>query len=339
MSRTVLSGLQVADPSLEADIKSRLAVVESELAEAVQLDEGMLDDPTPLAESAAYLLAAGGKRFRPMMVLTAGYFGDPMDERLISGSVAMELTHLASLYHDDVIDEADSRRGTPSANTRWSNTIAILTGDFLFARASEMMAALGVEPTRILASTIATLTDGQIREVSVAGRTDQSVDFYMGTIRRKTSALIAASARLGGLLSGAPDEYLGVLETFGDEVGTAFQLSDDIMDLTSSAEVLGKEPGVDLKEGVYTLPVLDALEREGASGELVALLAGGPPQGDRVARTLELVLGNGSIERSRRVVADCVDRALDLLDSLPESPATPALRQLTEFLATRCGAR
>ena len=335
----MLPGLKVSDPSLEADIKSRLALVEQALVDAVRLDDGMLGDPTPLAETAGYLLSAGGKRFRPMMVLTAGYFGDPDEPRLIEGSVAMELTHLASLYHDDVIDGADSRRGTPSANARWGNTVAILTGDFLFAKASEMMAALGVEPTRILATTIATLTDGQIREVSVAGRTDQSVDFYMGTIRRKTSALIAASARLGGFLSGAPSEHLDTVEADGDKVGTAFQLSDDIMDLTATAEELGKEPGVDLKEGVYTLPVLDAIERGSASGELVALLGDGPPDGRELVRALELVRGSGSIERSRRSVADCVDRALGLLSSLPESPATPALRQLSEFLATRCGAR
>jgi heptaprenyl diphosphate synthase len=328
VSRAVLPGLDVQDPTLESAIRERLATVEREL-----------DDPTPLAESVGYLLAAGGKRFRPMVVLVNGYFGNPDDPRLITGSVAMELTHLASLYHDDVIDEADARRGIASANARWDNTVAILTGDFLFAKASELMADLGVEPTRILARTIATLTDGQIREVSFAGRTDQSVEFYLGTIRRKTSALIASSARLGGLLSGAPAEYLETLEAFGDEVGTAFQLSDDIMDLTASAEELGKEPGVDLKEGVYTLPVLDALGRGASGAELLSLLEAGPPEGDRLSRTLEIVRDNGSIDRAREVVASCVDRALELLERLPTSPATPALVQLSEFLAVRCGAR
>lgn len=339
MSRAVLPGLEVEDPTLESAIRERLAVVERELSDAVQLEPGLLGDPTPLAESVGYLLAAGGKRFRPMIVLVGGYFGDPADERLITGSVAMELTHLASLYHDDVIDEADARRGIESANARWDNTVAILTGDFLFARASELMAGLGPEPTRILARTIATLTVGQIREVSLAGQTDQTVEFYLGTIRRKTSALIASSARLGGLLSGAPSELLDTLEAFGDEVGTAFQLSDDIMDLTSTVEELGKEPGVDLKEGVYTLPVLDALTRDGSREELLPLLADGPPEGERLSRALEVVRGSGSLDRSRGVVNGCVDRALALLDRLPDSPATPALRQLSTFLATRCGAR
>lgn len=339
MSRAVLPGLEVRDPTLETQIRSRLEQVEEALAEAVRMEPGMLDGGSPLAESSRYLLAAGGKRFRPMLVLVSGYFGDPDDERLITASVAMELTHLASLYHDDVIDGADARRGIPSANIRWDNTVAILTGDFLFARASEIMSELGAEPTRILARTIVTLTDGQIREISLAGQVDQTVEFYMGTIRRKTSALIAASARLGGLLSGAPAGYLDILEEFGGEVGTAFQLSDDIMDLTASSEVLGKEPGVDMKEGVYTLPVLDALTQGSEGGELAALLADGPPDGARLERALAIIRGNGSIERSRETVAACVDRALALLERLPETTATSALVQLSEFLAQRCGAR
>jgi len=339
MSRAVLAGLQVADPTLESAIGERLAKVETELALAVKLGDGMLEQPTLLTETAGYLLAAGGKRFRPMVVLVSGYFGNPDDPRLITGSVALELTHLASLYHDDVIDEADARRGIASANARWTNTVAILTGDHLFARASEIMAGLGVEPTRILARTIATLTDGQIREVSLAGKTGQSVEFYLGTIRRKTSALIAAASRLGGFLSGAPAETLDLLEKFGDEVGTAFQLSDDIMDLTSDSAVLGKEPGVDLKEGVYTLPVLDALSVGAQAEELGRLLADGPPDGAAFDRALEIVRSNGSIERAREAVAECVDRALELLARLPVNTATPALEQLAGFLAERCGAR
>lgn len=274
-----------------------------------------------------------------MLVLVCGHFGNPEDPRLITASVALELTHLASLYHDDVIDEGDSRRGIPSANARWDNTVAILTGDFLFARASEIMSELGNEPTRLLAKTIATLCDGQIREVSLAGRTDQTIDFYMGTIKRKTSALIATAARIGGLMSDAPAEYLDTLEGFGDEVGTAFQLSDDIMDLTVSSEVLGKEPGVDMKEGVYTLPVLDAMTVGEDASELSKLLSAGPPEGDRLARALEIVRNEGSLSRSRKVVAGSVDHAVELLGQLPQGPAASALVQLSEFLATRCGAR
>ena len=333
MSRAVLPGLEVSDSVLESDIRTRLAEVEKALADAVRMEPGMLE------ETSKYLLNAGGKRFRPMLVLVCGHFGNPEDPRLITASVALELTHLASLYHDDVIDEGDSRRGIPSANARWDNTVAILTGDFLFARASEIMSELGNEPTRLLAKTIATLCDGQIREVSLAGRTDQTIDFYMGTIKRKTSALIATAARIGGLMSDAPAEYLDTLEGFGDEVGTAFQLSDDIMDLTVSSEVLGKEPGVDMKEGVYTLPVLDALTIGEDADELSKLLSAGPPEGDRLARALEIVRNEGSLSRSRKVVAGSVDHAVELLGQLPQGPAASALVQLSEFLATRCGAR
>ena len=330
MSTAVLPGLEVPDQVLEAEMRERLGEVESALASAVRQEPGML------GETSGYLLAAGGKRFRPMLVLSSGHFGDPTDPRLIPGAVAVELVHLATLYHDDVIDQASARRGIPSANARWDNTVAILTGDFLFARASEIISDVGNEPTRLIAHAIATVCDGQIREVTSEGRLDRTVDQYMGTIARKTSALTAASCRLGGVLSGAPERLLGVLEEFGDELGTAFQLSDDIMDITATNEALGKEPGADLRGGVYTLPVLDALARDG--GELAALLSGEPLEGERFQRALHIVRSNGSIARSREVVSATVDRALELAGRLPECPARGALEHLSRFLATRCGA-
>src|SRR5437868_13241120 len=166
MSRRVIPGLEPPDPTLENDVRLRLDDVEEALEKAVLADSDLL------AETASHLLAAGGKRFRPMLVLLAGYFGDPADPRLVPGAVAIELTHLATLYHDDVIDEAAFRRGRASANSRWDNTVAILTGDFLFARASEISADLGTDVSKLLARTIATVCDGQIREVGMAGRLD-----------------------------------------------------------------------------------------------------------------------------------------------------------------------
>jgi len=332
VSRAILPGLEAPDAVLEAEVRGRLGDVEAALTRAVQHEPGLL------ADSAEYLLNAGGKRFRPMLVLLSGYYGDPTDPRLIPGSVAVELVHLATLYHDDVIDEADARRGTPSANARWDNTVAILTGDFLFARASEIIADVGTDPTRLLSRAIATVCDGQIREVSVAGQVEQTVDHYLGTIRRKTSALLAASCHLGAMLSDAPREYHGILEEIGDEIGAAFQLSDDIMDLTVSADVLGKEPGVDLKEGVYTLPVLHALSDGESAGELRGLLAAGPPQGAAFERALEIVRTNGSIDHARSAVSTSVARAVELVGLLPPGPASEALVQLSEFLARRCGA-
>jgi heptaprenyl diphosphate synthase len=330
MTRAGVPGLEAPDASLESALQTRLDEVEEALQKAVRSDFDFL------TESASYLISAGGKRFRPMLVLLAGYFGDPSDPRLVPGAVAIELTHLATLYHDDVIDEADSRRGTPSANTRWDNTVAILTGDYLFARASEISSELGTDVSRLLARTIATVCDGQIREVGAAGRIDQSEQSYMETIRRKTAALIATSCRLGGMLSEAAPEHVDVLERFGEALGMGFQLSDDIMDVTSSEGELGKEPGVDLKEGVYTLPVIHALE---GNEELRGLLTAGPPDGKRLERALDIVSGDGNLSRAREAVVDAVSRATSLAGKLPDGPARTALVHLAEFIAIRCGAR
>jgi heptaprenyl diphosphate synthase len=332
MSRRTIPGLESPDPVLEREVRARLDEVEAALEKAVRADSDML------AETSRYLLDAGGKRFRPMLVLLAGYFGDPADPRLIPGSVSIELVHQATLYHDDVIDEADARHGVTSANVRWDNTVAILTGDYLFARASEISTDLGTDICALLARTIATLCDGQIREVEAAGRIEQTEDAYMEVIRRKTGALIATSCRLGGMLSDAPLEHLDVLEGFGEALGLAFQLSDDIMDLTASQETLGKEPGQDLKEGVYTLPVLHALA--GPTGEeLRSLLAAGPPQGEAFERALAIVADPANLAHARSVVAAEVDRARSLIERLPEGVARTALLQLAEFLAVRCQAR
>jgi heptaprenyl diphosphate synthase len=296
-------------------------------------------DSDLLAETSSYLLAAGGKRFRPVLVLLSGYFGDPADPRLIPGSVAIELVHLATLYHDDVIDEADARRGIPSVNARWDNTVAILTGDYLFARASEISTELGTDVCALLARTIATLCDGQIREVEAAGRVEQTKAAYLEIIRRKTGALIATSCRLGGVLSDASSEHVDVLEEFGEALGMAFQLSDDIMDVSASEQELGKEPGVDMKEGVYTFPVLEALSEVEHGGELAAILRQGPPEGERLERALRIVRSPGSLEPARAAVAAEVDRAHQLGLRLPDGPARAALLALAEFLAARCGAR
>jgi heptaprenyl diphosphate synthase len=333
MTRRVIPGLEAPDPVLEADIRGRLDEVERALEKAVRADSDLL------AETARHLLAAGGKRFRPMLVLLSGYFGDPIDPRWVPGSVSIELVHQATMYHDDVIDEADSRHGVPAANVRWSNTVAILTGDYLFARASDIATDLGTDICALLARTIATLCDGQIREVEAAGRLDQSEDAYMDVIRRKTGALIATSCRLGGMLSDAPAEYLDVIEEFGEALGLAFQLSDDIMDLTASERELEKEPGQDLREGVFTLPVLHALGGERHGPELRTLLAAGRADQAGLPRALEIVRSPENLAHARAAVVQEVDRAQDLARRLPTGPARTALVQLAEYLAARCAAR
>jgi heptaprenyl diphosphate synthase len=329
MTRAGIPGLEAPDAALEAELRGRLDQVEGALQKAVRADFDFL------TEAASHLIEAGGKRFRPMLVLLAGYFGDPTDPRLVPGAVAIELTHLATLYHDDVIDEAEFRRGRASANSRWDNTVAILTGDYLFARASEISADLGTDVSKLLARTIATVCDGQIREVGMAGRLDQTEDSYMEAIDRKTAALIATSCRLGGMLSDASEDHVDVLERFGSALGLGFQLSDDIMDVISTERVLGKEPGVDIKEGVYTLPVIQALEE---SEELRELLSDGPPDDDALARALEIVGEGGTLPRARAAVTREVRRAVSLAVELPDGAARTALVHLSEFIATRCGA-
>jgi heptaprenyl diphosphate synthase len=330
--RRVIPGLEPPDAELEAAVRTRLDRVEEALEKAVGADSDLL------SATASHLLQAGGKRFRPMLVLLSGYFGDPSDPRLIPGSVAIELTHLATLYHDDVIDEAEDRRGGPSANARWTNTVAILTGDYLFARASEMSADLGPEICRLLARTIAILCDGQIREVDASGKVEQSEESYLEIIRRKTGVLIATSCRLGGELSDASAADVEVLDAFGGSLGLAFQLSDDIMDVVATQLELGKEPGTDLREGVYTLPVLHALHEGPDRQELRSLLQHGPPDGELLDRALEIVRTGGSIEHARSAAAAEVRRAIGFARQLPEGPARHALEQLARYLAVRCGA-
>ncbi len=332
MSRRVIPGLEPPDAALENDIRVRLDDVEEALEKAVLADSDLL------AETASHLLSAGGKRFRPMLVLLSGYFGDPTDPRLIAGSVSIELVHQATLYHDDVIDEADSRHGVPSANARWDNTVAILTGDYLFARASEISTDLGPEICRLLARTIATLCDGQIREVDVSRTLRQEEQSYMEIIRRKTGALIATSCRLGGMLSDASAADTDTLETFGEALGMAFQLSDDIMDIAASESELEKEPGADIRNGLYTLPVLYALKRGDDREELSALLSDGPPAGDRLERALEIARADATLDLARMTVTAEVARALSLASKLPLGAARSSLESLARYLAVRCGA-
>ncbi len=333
MSRHVIPGLEAPNPVLESEVRGRLDEVEAALEKAVRADSDLL------AQTASYLLKAGGKRFRPMLVLLAGYFGDPRDPRLVPGSVSIELVHQATLYHDDVIDEADARHGVQAANVRWNNAVAILTGDYLFARASEISTDLGTDICALLARTIATLCDGQIREVEAAGRLDQTEGAYMEIIRRKTGTLIATSCRLGGMLSDAPLDSLDVLEEFGEALGLAFQLSDDIMDLIASEQELGKEPGQDLREGVFTLPVLHALGSDPHREELRELLSPGRAEEPGLPRALEIVRSPENLSHSRAAVVAEVDRARELAGRLPEATARTALVQLAEYLAARCGAR
>ncbi|HET9971433.1 MAG TPA: polyprenyl synthetase family protein, partial [Streptosporangiaceae bacterium] len=241
------------DPALEAEVRDGLAKVEESLAATAHPDDELL------TEASRHLIVAGGKRFRALLVLLAAQFGDPADPRVIEAAVAIELTHLATLFHDDVMDEAEVRRGHPSANSRWDNSVAILTGDFLFAQASRILARLGPEAVRIQAETFSRLVTGQTAE-TVGPRDGQDpLDHYMHVITEKTGSLIATSGQFGALFSGAPAGIADQIAAACEHLGVAWQLSDDVIDIASDTAQSGKTPGTDLRQGVRTLPVLYAL--------------------------------------------------------------------------------
>jgi heptaprenyl diphosphate synthase len=310
---------------LELDIRADLERVEVMLHEVIRSDQSMVQ------EAAAYLIDAGGKRFRPMLTLLAGYAGDPTDPRLVSCATAIELTHLATLYHDDVIDETTIRRGVPTVNVRYGNSVAVLTGDFLLARASGLAADLGPYVSRRLADTIAELCEGQIMETASAGSLDVTPEHYLDVIGRKTASLIATSCHLGAWLAGGAPEIVSAITDFGTALGMAFQISDDILDVAGEEQESGKTPGTDLREGVLTLPALETLagRAPGAEGLRRALEA------KAVDEALELLRSNGSVELARTAVSEWQGRALRALDPLPVSPAREALEQLIGFIGVR----
>ncbi|MBI4727982.1 MAG: polyprenyl synthetase family protein [Acidobacteria bacterium] len=318
-----------ADPvsTLDLDLRAELEHVEGALRAAASSDEVLVQ------EAAGHLLAAGGKRFRPMLVLLAGRLGNPADPRLIPCAAAIELTHLATLYHDDVIDEAAVRRGAPSANARYDNTVAILTGDFLFARASGLAADLGTYVSRVLADTIAALCEGQIMEFAGARSLDATAGRYLEVIRRKTAALIATSCHLGAWLAGAPPELVSAATEYGEAIGMAFQLFDDVLDIAGQEEESGKVPGTDLREGVYTLPALATLAGEAPGGpDLRRALEAGD-----VAAALGLLRSNGALEIARRAVAQWQGRAVRAIEPVPAGAARDALERLAAFVGSRTG--
>ena len=302
-----------------------------------------------VSDGARHLIDAGGKRFRPMLALLTGMAGGaaPDDPSLVSAGVIVELVHLSTLYHDDVIDDADTRRGTPSTHVKWSNTVAILTGDFLLARASELSSALGVEVTRIMSRTIAELCEGQILEVQGsldasrhgAVRLEPTEAHYRKVIDGKTASLIRASCRLGALLSGQSAEHIDAMTRFGHHLGYAFQLADDVLDIASEETESGKIPGTDLREGVHTMPVLHALEDEGSDSTLAAMLD--DPTEDDVEEALSILRAHPALERARQSARDeakLAKAALDELDVAPQyAPVMDGLTYLTDYAADRAG--
>jgi heptaprenyl diphosphate synthase len=275
------------------------------------------EDPF-LSEVAGHLVRAGGKRLRPALVLAAaqacGADADvPSD--VVQGGVAVELVHLGSLYHDDVMDEATSRRGVESANSKWGNLVAILAGDFLLARASEIAAALGTEVAALLARTIGQLCEGEVGQLRYAFDTSRTEEAYLASIAGKTASLMATAARVGGLTSGAPRPLIEALTDYGYSVGMTFQIWDDIRDLVATEDDLGKPAGHDMVEGTYTLPVLRALTVSGVGDDLSALL-GSPLDSPSLAKARDLVLSTPAVESSITTGREWAARASRALEPL-----------------------
>lgn len=323
--------LPVVDEDLAQRLTTRLSVVEERLA------AHCVARTSYVTEAASHLMIAGGKRFRPLLVLLAAEAGaTPDTEEVLKAACVVELTHVASLYHDDVMDEADLRRSAPTANARWDNNVAILVGDFLFGRSSELTADLGPEAVRIQARTFAELVEGQILETVPPAKGEDALEHYLQVVAGKTGSLIATSARYGAMFGGATPEVVEALGKYGEIVGSAFQLSDDILDIASESEESGKTPGTDLREGVPTLPSLMALaSTDPADARLQELLAGPITDDDLHAEALDLLRAHPAIDQARAYVVGQADQAKALLSALPQGPVRDALEAFADVVAMR----
>jgi heptaprenyl diphosphate synthase len=310
-------------------VSAKLELVEQELSRQAGSDTPFID------QAANHIIEAGGKRFRPLLVVLCSRFGGQVaDEDLVRAAVVMELTHVASLYHDDVMDEADLRRGAESANHRYGNSVAIMVGDYLFARASETVAELGTDYVRLQARTFARLVQGQIAETRGPAEGDDPLEHYLSVVTDKTGSLIAAAAVFGGMVSGASPEVLDALGRFGEEIGEVFQLSDDLIDITSTRT--GKTPGTDLREGVATLPVLLLqASTDPADQELKKLLAADLSSDDALERALEGLRANHVIGEARADIQRRADLARAHLASLPAGEHRDALAALCDEVVSR----
>ena len=323
-------GLVVTDPGLDLRVREGLVAVEELLRASARSEHPFI------AETASHLVNAGGKRFRPLLTLLTAEFGDPAAPGVVEAAAVVELTHLATLYHDDVMDEATLRRGVPTANARWDNSVAILTGDFLFAKASQILADLGPEAVRLQAETFERLVTGQINECIGPKDGQAAIDHHLNVLMDKTGSLIATSARFGALLSGAPAPVVDALTRFGEVFGVAFQLSDDVLDIASESTQSGKTPGTDLREGVPTLPTLYALaSTDPGSARLRDLLSAPITDDELVGEVLAALRVHPSIEQARDTVARYAEEARDLLVSLPENSAKETLLGLCDVVSSR----
>ena len=331
MATNAIAGVELGDPDLTATTNAGLDRVEKLLHREVTSGYQFV------TETSLHLIDAGGKRFRPLFTLLGAQMGPRPDaDEVVTAATVVELIHLATLYHDDVMDSATMRRGAPSANSRWDNTVAILTGDFLFAHASRLVADLGPAAVRIIAETFAELVTGQMRETRGPRPDEDPVEHYLTVIAEKTGSLIATAGRYGGMFSGCTPEQIESLHRFGSAIGFAFQISDDIIDITSPSASSGKTPGTDLREGVLTLPMLYALQDTGAAADRLRVLLARPITDDgEVDEALELLRTGPGVTRAQDVLAEHASAARTELAQLPDGPAGKALASLTTYVVAR----
>jgi heptaprenyl diphosphate synthase len=328
-----VAGVELIDPALAGTVDEGLTRVEDVLRREVQSGYEFV------TETSLHLIEAGGKRFRPLFTLLAGQIGPRAGSpEVITAAVVVELIHLATLYHDDVMDSATMRRGAKSANARWDNSVAILTGDYLFAHASRLVADLGPDAVRIIAHTFAELVTGQMRETRGPRSGEDPVKHYLTVVAEKTGSLIATSGRYGGMYSGCPDDQVTALRRFGEIIGTAFQVSDDVIDIASEESASGKTPGTDLREGVPTLPMLYAMQGTGSDAERLRELLAAPLADDAlVDEALGLLRAGDGLARARETLDEQAAAARTELAVLPACSARDALASLTSYVVDRSG--
>ena len=317
-------------PEIERDLARRLDLVENLLFAHVEGEYPFVN------ETSRHLIVAGGKRLRPVLTLLAANYGSTGERQVIEAAVVCELTHLATLYHDDVMDEAPLRRGVESANERWGNAVAILTGDYLFAKASDLLADLGPEAVRLQARTFERLVIGQIKETQGPQNGADPLEHYISVIADKTGSLFGTSIRFGALLSGASTQVVEALTTFGEEIGIAFQLADDVIDIASQTNESGKTPGTDLREGVPTLVTLLVQKANRPEDQkLIASLAGPISDENEVTEVLTALRGHPALEEARTIALQYAENSRKLLSVLPVNETTSAFLTLCDSLVTR----
>jgi len=317
-------------PEIEQDLTRRLDLVEKLLFAHVEGKYPFVN------ETSRHLIVAGGKRLRPVLTLLAANYGNSGERQVIEAAVVCELTHLATLYHDDVMDEAPLRRGVESANERWGNAVAILTGDYLFAKASDLLADLGPEAVRLQARTFERLVIGQIRETQGPQNGADPLEHYISVIADKTGSLFGTSIRFGALLSGASPQIVEALTTFGEEIGLAFQLADDVIDIASQTNESGKTPGTDLREGVPTLVTLLVQKANRPEDqELINSLAGPISDENEVVEVLKALRSHPALNEARTITLQYAENSRKLLSSLPVNETTSAFLTLCDSLVTR----